>query len=145
MLCAQARFLPPDYSLRQLLPLPILDVTLSANDPTIIEGNTGSLIFTLANNSGYTITLESGSLGTPTVTGDPTGYPNSPFTETQTCPALTSVGGSHLASGHSCTFTLTFTTPSAVGETDHNSGVTSGTASLTYDIVSPVIIGEGYD
>ena len=68
-----------------------LDVTLSANDPTIIEGNTGSLIFTLANNWLY---HHPGirQFGTPTVTGDPTDIPNSPFTETQTCPALTSVG-----------------------------------------------------
>jgi hypothetical protein len=114
---------------------PIL-VTLASNNPTVLEGNSGSLIVTLTNNSGHTIKLDSGSLGSPTFSGDPSDYPTMTGM-TQTCPAF----GSTLGNGLSCTFTVTFSTPNDPGETDHDSGVTSTTASLTYDITG---VGTGY-
>ncbi len=117
----------------------VLDVTVTANSPVFTEGDTGTLVLTVTNNgsAGVNLTGYSVSISSPTA-GDASDGVNLINAD---MPMSTCGVPSFLGSGSSCTFVFGLTGDSGAGETDADSGVSPGNASVFYDIAE---IGEGY-
>jgi hypothetical protein len=117
----------------------VLDVTVATNNPVFTEGDTGSLVLTVTNNGSESVILTgySVSISSPT-TGDASDGINLINADV---PMSTCGVPSTLGTGSSCTFVFGLTGDSGAGETDADSGVSPGTASVFYDIDE---IGEGY-
>ena len=119
----------------------ILDVSLTANSPVITEGDSGFLDLTVTNNGGVAVILteESVTINAPTV-GDTSDRVSSLSSDNSKTTCALGVS-SPLGAGSSCKFVLDLGTDSAAGETDHDSGVSTGSAFVTFDIA---VIGEAY-
>lgn len=116
----------------------VLDVTVTTNNPVFTEGDTGTLVLTVDNNGSASVNLTGYAVvvSSPTV-GDPTDGVNMINTDF----SMTTCGSSPLAGGSSCKLVFDLIGDSGAGETDADSGVSPGTASVFYDTVG---IGEGY-
>ncbi len=116
----------------------VLDVTVATNSPVFTEGDTGTLVLTVNNNGSAAITLTGFAVGTNSPsTGDSTDGVNSINEDI----SMTTCSSQPVAGGSSCKFVFDLVTDSSAGETDGDSGVSPGTASVFYDTVG---IGEGY-
>lgn len=103
-------------------------LTLNTTNLTVTEGDSITLNYTLSNGSGQTILFFGTGSGNAFVSGD--------ISDSVTLTAFPTTCGSVINDGSSCSFALTYTTPSAADDTDQDSGVTAANFNIAFALSS---------
>jgi PEP-CTERM motif len=111
-----------------------VSITSDTTDLILTEGDSGTITFTVHNDSGYSIAFpDIATIFTGATTGDGTDVPV-PFSTTPFDTNVLGSCGGGISDGSTCTYTLNVDTDQDVGEIDANSGTTQYTISQGWHV-----------